>query len=161
MDNRIFRNVKTGLLISFIVVPIILILLFIYLFTISMDSIITSLTNSFSDFLSKIMTLIFINIFLWGGTTLLFNNITHGNKKQCQLQDILLCIFWILEIVILGVFALTFFFIFNQQMPVLLHSYCISYFLYAILSCILLILKIIYHIIHYNIYSNNQDDNIE
>ena len=61
MDNRVLGNVKTGILIAFIVVPVILILLLVFLFTISMDSIIASLTNSFSDFISQ------INVFFWGG----------------------------------------------------------------------------------------------
>lgn len=160
MKETIKNSNKINILIwmIFIIIPISITILFIYLFAKfiypMIDSVISTFDVSFTCSLSWIIIILFIPIIFLEILILVFNKINKAGEKK-QLYDAILCLIWISELIIIGLLNYILF-ILHLNSNELLKNYFIMYNIFCIPTGLFLFIKLIYHHCRYILLKNDK-----
>lgn len=133
--------------IIFIIIPISMIVLAIYLFAgfiyPIIDPVVFTFNMSFTYSLSCVIAILFIPIIFLAILLLLFNKINKSVEKK-QIYNAVLCLIWILELIIVGLlnYILLIPFLNSNE---LFKNYFIMYYIFCIPTGLFLFIKLIYH----------------
>ena len=155
--TKSLNNIKILIWIIFIIIPINIIVLFVYIFANyiypMIDPVIFTFDISFSYSLGCVIAILFVPIIFFEMLTLLFNRISMPGKKK-QLYDALLCLIWILELIMVGLlnYIILISYLNSNESS---RNYFIMYYIFCIPTGLFLFIKLIYHYCRHILLNNN------